>query len=497
MNKLIKLNSTNLTLLPSEVEVPAYNRSGIKTGIIHFGPGAFHRSHQAFYTHQVLQQNGSKDWGICDVGLLDSDKKIIDTLKEQDGLYTLITAEQDGSLKAMIIGSILEYLQAPDDRDAIIGKIADPDIRLITLTITEGGYNFDSNNGEFRITDSSIQYDLSHPDDPGTVYGYLTRGLKLRKDKGIQGLTIQSCDNIQKNGDLLKKMLLAYIREGEPSLEDWIREQVTFPNSMVDRITPQTRQTDIERLRSVYGIDDKWPVICEPYIQWISENNYACGRPEWESAGVKFVNDVAPYEKMKIRLLNAGHSLLGFIGALHGYIYIHETVHNQLYAELLRKFMDTEVTPVLDEVPGIDLDKYKDSLIERFGNQNIKDQVARICLQSSAKIPKFLIPTIRDQLSAGGPVMISALITAAWCRYVEGIDESGMRYDIEDDMKGILMEKAFLSRRDNLAFLKTESIFGDLISSEPFTEAYAFSLISIYSKGIDETVKNILKTPVS
>jgi len=263
---------------------------------------------------------------------------------------------------------------------------------------------------------------------------------------------------------------------------------------MVDRITPRTTQTDIDRLKSVYGIEDKWPVVCEPFIQWITEDKYSNGRPEWESVGVKFVNDVAPYEKMKIRLLNAGHSLLGFTGALYGYTYIHETVHDQLFAALLRKFMDTEVTPVLDEVPDIDLDKYKDSLIERFGNHNIRDQVARICLQSSAKIPKFLIPTIRDQLSAGGPVMISALITAAWCRFAEGIDEPGKRYEVEDDMKDILIEKAFLSRRDNLAFLRIESIFGDLIRSEPFTEAYTFSLNSIYNKGIAETIKNILKT---
>ncbi|HOX75132.1 MAG TPA: mannitol dehydrogenase family protein [Bacteroidales bacterium] len=492
--KIIKLNSAALKHLPGEVIVPAYDRSEIKTGIIHFGPGAFHRAHQAYYTDKILQKDGMKGWGICDVGLLHSDKKIINTLKDQDGLYTLLTAEHDGSLKARITGSIVGYIFAPENPGAVTDKIAGPDTRLITLTITEGGYNFDSNTGDFRMNEPLIQWDLSHPDEPRTVFGYLTWGLKLRKDKGIQGLTIQSCDNIQKNGNLLKKMLLEFVREAEPALEDWICEHVTFPNSMVDRITPRTTQTDIDRLKSVYGIEDKWPVVCEPFIQWITEDKYSNGRPEWESVGVKFVNDVAPYEKMKIRLLNAGHSLLGFTGALYGYTYIHETVHDQLFAALLRKFMDTEVTPVLDEVPDIDLDKYKDSLIERFGNHNIRDQVARICLQSSAKIPKFLIPTIRDQLSAGGPVMISALITAAWCRFAEGIDEPGKRYEVEDDMKDILIEKAFLSRRDNLAFLRIESIFGDLIRSEPFTEAYTFSLNSIYNKGIAETIKNILKT---
>jgi len=493
MKKTIKLNSENLSRLPSDVAVPAYHRSAMKTGIVHIGPGAFHRAHQAFYTDQVLQKGGIKEWGICVVGLLHSDKKIINTLKDQDGLYTLITADQDGSIKARVIGSIVEYLYAPENPGAITEKIANPDIRLITLTITEGGYNFSSNNGDFRINEPLIQWDLTHPDQPQTVFGFLARGLKLRRERGIEGLTIQSCDNIQKNGELLKKMLLTFVKEAEPELTGWINEHVPFPNSMVDRITPITRQTDIDKLKSVYGIEDNWPVICEPYIQWISEDKYSNGRPEWESAGVQFVQDVAPYEKMKIRLLNAGHSLLGFTGALHGYTYIHETVHDKLYSTLLRKFMDNEVTPVLDEVPGIDLNKYKDSLIERFGNQNIKDQVARICLQSSAKIPKFLLPTVRDQLKSGGSVLISALVIAAWCRYAEEIDESGKRYEIEDDMKDILQEKALLSYRDNLAFLNIESIFGDLISSKRFTEAYIHSLNSIYNEGIAESVKNILK----
>ena len=243
---------------------------------------------------------------------------------------------------------------------------------------------------------------------------------------------------------------------------------------MVDRITPVTTPSDIENLKSVYGIEDLWPVVCEPFIQWIIEDNYSNGRPDWESVGVQFVQDVSPFEKMKIRLLNAGHSLLGFTGALHGYTYIHEVVHDQLFAKFLRDFMDKEVTPVLDKVPGIDLNLYKDSLIERFGNSHIRDQVSRICLQSSAKIPKFLLPTIHEQLQAGGPIGRSATVIAAWCRYAEGIDEAG-KYIIKDDMKDILQEKALLSHQDHLAFLRIETIFGDLINSKKFTEAYVNS----------------------
>jgi mannitol 2-dehydrogenase len=397
--------------------------------------------------------------------------------------------EPSGTLVARIIGSIIEYLFAPENPDAVIEKMADPDIKIITLTITEGGYNFNSATGEFQIDEPLIQWELKNPENPKTVFGYITQALKRRRDRGTPGLTIQSCDNIQKNGDLLKRMLIAYVKEAEPGLTDWIEKQVTFPNSMVDRITPVTTQMDIENLKSAYGIEDAWPVVCEPFIQWIIEDNYSNGRPDWESAGAQFVQDVIPFEKMKIRLLNAGHSLLGFTGALHGYTYIHEVVNDQLFAKFLRDFMDKEVTPVLDEVPGINIGAYKDSLFERFGNSQIKDKVARICLQSSAKIPKFLLPTIREQLKVDGPIECSSLVIAAWCRYAEGIDEAGNKYPVEDEMRVILQEKALCSHQDPLSFLRIDSIFGDLIYSKKFTVTYVNALQCLYQKGVIACVK--------
>jgi len=492
MNKSIKINAINLPHLAGRITVPGYDRSVIKTGILHIGPGAFHRSHQAYYIDQILGESGTKDWGICDVGLLDTDIRIINALKEQDGLYTLMINEPDGSLRARIIGSIVQYLFAPENPGAVISKIADPDIKIITLTITEGGYNFDTYTGEFQINEPSIQWDLKYPDNPRTVFGYLTRGLKHRKSRGIAGVTIQSCDNIQKNGDLLKKMLISYVRQAEPELVSWIEKHVTFPNSMVDRITPSTRQSDIETLKSAFGIEDVWPVVCEPYIQWVIEDNYSNGRPCLESAGVQFASDVSPYEKMKIRLLNAGHSLLGFCGALYGYEFIHEAVNNSTFAKFLRYFMDDEVTPILDEVPGIDLDLYKDTLLERFGNACIKDQVSRICFQSSAKIPKFLLPTINEQLLKDGHIKCSALIIAAWCRYCEGKDEAGNNYNIEDEMIPVLKEKALLSHHDPLAFLQINTIFGDLINSGIFTRTYINALRILYDNGIIAGINELI-----
>jgi mannitol 2-dehydrogenase len=489
MHKIIKLNAENLHLLPRDVAIPDYKRSEIKTGVVHIGIGGFHRAHEAFYTDQVLQNNNSKNWGICGIALLDTDTKIYNVLKDQDGLYTLMITEPDGALTARVIGSVTEYLFAPENPGTAIEKMADPDIRIITLTITEGGYNFSAATGEFQINEPLIQWDLKNPENPKTVFGYITQALKRRRNRGIAGLTIQSCDNIQKNGDLLKRMLLAYVEAAEPRLTGWIEKHITFPNSMVDRITPVTTPSDIENLKSVYGIEDAWPVVCEPFIQWIIEDNYSNGRPAWESVGVQFVKDVSPFEKMKIRLLNAGHSLLGFTGALHSYTYIHEVVHDQLFAKFLRDFMDKEVTPILDEVPGIDLEAYKDKLFERFGNSRIRDKVARICLQSSAKIPKFLLPTVREQLKAGGPVNCSALVIAAWCRYCEGSDEAGNKYPVEDEMKEVLQEKALASHKDPLAFLRIETIFGDLIYSKRFTEAYVNALQCLYDKGVIACLK--------
>ena len=489
MTEIIKLNEKNLLFLPGQVAIPGYERSKIKAGIAHIGVGAFHRSHEAVYTDKVLHHKGNNGWGICGIGLLEKDIEICNVLSEQDGLYTLMIAGSDGNQTANVIGSIVECLYAPDNPDAVIEKLATPDIRLISLTITEGGYNFNASTGEFQMDEPLIQWDLKNPGSPRTVFGYITQALKRRRNRGIPGLTIQSCDNIQKNGDMLRKMLFAYVEEAEPGLTDWIKSHITFPNSMVDRITPATTSSDVEYLRSQFGIQDSWPVICEPFSQWVVEDNFSNGRPPWELAGVHFVSDVSPFEKMKIRLLNAGHSLLGLTGALCGYSYIHDIVHDRLFSGFLQEFMENEVTPVLDPVPGIDLNSYKANLLKRFGNPRIKDRVERICLQSSAKLPKFLFPTIKEQLEAGGPVECSALIVAAWCKYSEGYDESGNKITIEDEMKEILQERALQSHNDPLSFLRVDSLFGDLIKSERFTGAYTEALKNLYQSGIVECLK--------
>jgi mannitol 2-dehydrogenase len=473
MQQLYKLNSKNLPHIPREATLPAYDRSVIKTGIVHIGVGAFHRAHQAVYTDMLLQDPGNKGWGICGIGLLESDRKIIDQLVQQDGLYSVMITGPDGILTARVIGSLIECLYAPDDPQVVIEKMADPDVKIITLTITEGGYNFDSATGEFMINEPAVQADLKNPENPKTVFGYLTRALKQRMDRGLKGLTIQSCDNIPQNGDVLNRMLLTYVKEAEPGMAEWINNEIAFPNSMVDRITPVITLKDKENLKAVFSIDDACPVVCEPFMQWVIENNYANGRPSWESVGTKFVNDVAPYEKMKIRLLNAGHSLLGFLGTLSDCQTVDEAVSVPLIGDFLRSFMDRDVTPALGTVEGIDLTEYKDKLIQRFGNPYIKDKLLRICLDSSAKIPKFVLPTIRENLETGGEIKHGVAIIAAWCRYLELAGTPGHTYEIQDAQKEMLQKNALASvKQDPLAFIKTDTLFGDLVNSERFVTSY-------------------------
>lgn len=489
---MVKLSANNLSLLNEKVKIPAYNRSELKTGILHIGTGNFYRAHVAYYTDEILNRNNSS-WGICGVGILESDSVMYHALKSQEGLYTLMVREPNGILNIRIIGSVVENLFGPENPLTVIEKMADPDVKIISLTITEGGYNFDATTGSFIMSEPAIQWDLHHTDHPKTVFGYLTQALKRRRDRGLPGVTLLSCDNIQHNGDICRKMLMAFMKEAEPGLTEWTDNHITFPNSMVDRITPATPQSDINSLKVQYEIEDAWPVVCEPFIQWVIEDDFSNGRPLWESAGVQFLNDVSPYEKMKIRLLNAGHSLIGLLGSLIGYGSINEAVMDPLLGNILRKFMDDEVTPLLGEMEGIDLKMYKESLIQRFANPYLKDRLSRICSESSAKIPKFLLPTIKEQLVRGGSIKIGTLILAAWCHYLERAGTSGYNYEIKDSMSDILQQGALDSASgDPLAFVKIDAVFGDLVHSSRFLNTYIPMINSLRDHGIESVIRQVL-----
>lgn len=481
MTKCITLNQNNLPHLPESFIRPTYDRSKLKAGIIHIGVGGFHRSHEAYYTDELLSTSHSTEWGICGIGLREADREIGDRLKQQNYLYTLIVKHPNEQIENRVIGSIIDFILACDDSSAVINKMANEQTKIVSLTITEGGYHFNPVTNEFDFDHPDVQYDLANPATPKMVFGYLTAALKKRRDQGLSAFTIQSCDNIQHNGDITRKMLLAFAHKQDSDLAKWIEEEVRFPNAMVDRITPVTTPADIATLKES-GVDDAWPVVCEPFHQWVIEDAFSNGRPEWESVGAQFVPDVTPYETMKIRLLNAGHSVLGLLGSIHGYQTIDTCIADSLFATYLRRFMDVEVTPVLAPVEGIDLEEYKSTLIKRFGNPNVKDNLARICLESSAKLPTFLIPTIAENLKKGGGVKYAALVIAAWCYYSDkSISKDGIKLDIVDGMKAELHEAAAGTTKDKLSFLKLEGIFGKLVDSTIFTREYIRQIDALYA----------------
>lgn len=480
---LIPLNQRNITSIAAGIACPKYHRKAVKVGIVHIGVGGFHRSHQAYYMHQLLADTQNLGWGICGIGLREGDQKIANVLKSQDGLYTLITQHPDGKENCEVIGSIIDYIFAPKTPDLAIARMAHPDTKIVSLTITEGGYNFNPNTGDFNFDNSEIQHELHNPNEPKTVFGYLTLALKKRRDEGLPAFTILSCDNIQHNGEVARKMLLSFARKQDPSLSNWIENEVSFPNSMVDRITPVTPKSAIEFLENKYNLKDDWPIVCEPFIQWVIEDKFSNGRPPLEKLDVQFVADVTPYEKMKIRLLNAGHSVLGIPGAIHGHATINACMEDQFLASLMRQFMDKEVSPILGEIAGIDLTEYKNKLEERFANPNIKDGVSRICSESSAKLPKFLIPTIQENLLAGGNIKYGTFILALWCYYSDkGVDVNNNQIKIIDERKEALHQSAKQYQQDQFSFLRITDIFGNLLENKRFLKYYSKMIKAIYQE---------------
>lgn len=489
--KLLQINQKNLPLIAEKIKSPTYNRGQIKTGIVHIGVGGFHRAHQAYYIQQLLEKMGVVEWGICGVGIREADRKMYEVLRKQEGLYTLLVRHPDGKITTTIIGALTDMLLGVAQPEKVIDKMAHRDTKIVSLTITEGGYNFNSSTGAFNFENPVVQHDLAHPAKPQSVFGFLTAALRKRRAQHLPPFTILSCDNIQHNGKVARQMLLTFAKKQDADLADWIEEQVSFPNTMVDRITPVTSTADKEYLKNTYQINDEWPVTCEPFIQWVIEDDFSNGRPPLEKVGVQFVPDVTPYEKMKIRLLNAGHSVLGIPGAIHGHPTINACMEDVVFAKFMRQFMDKEATPVLDRVEGIDLTAYKDSIEQRFANPNIKDSVSRICSESSTKLPKFLIPTIQENLATGGSIEYGTLVLVAWCYYSDkGVNKHQQPLEIIDEMKNELHQTARETDQDPLAFLKQKEIFGDLVENERFTKCYREFVQKVY-EGVE--VRGLMK----
>ncbi|AEF42833.1 mannitol dehydrogenase family protein [Hoyosella subflava] len=490
----MQLSTATLGSLPATVSTPNYPRDEIGAGIIHFGVGGFHRAHQAMYIDTLLNAHKATSWGICGVGVMPGDKRMKDALDAQDGLYTLVSRHADGTWDARVIGSIVAYLYAPDDPEAVIEKMASPATRIVSLTVTEGGYNLQHDTGEFDTTNPAIQHDLTSGKAPATTFGLVIEALARRRERGMPSFTIMSCDNIEGNGHVARKVFTAYAELKEPPLADWMRANTRFPNSMVDRITPATTPDVTAQVADRLGIDDLWPVVAEPFTSWVLEDDFSDGRPDLDEAGVHIVDDVAPYELMKLRLLNASHQGLCYFAYLAGYRFVHDAASDPLFARFLLDYMNREATPTLKPVPGVDLDDYKQTLIERFSNPEIADTIARLCAESSDRIPKWLLPVIRENLAAGGDVRLSAAIVASWARYAEGVDEHGQPIEVVDQLRDSLMPLAQRQHEEPLAFVKNTSVFGTLAEEPRFIDAYRWTLNSLHRDGARATLE-ALTTP--
>jgi mannitol 2-dehydrogenase len=489
------LSQKTLSSLSASVSMPAYDRKGVRTGIVHIGVGGFHRSHEAMYIDRLLEQGKAEDWGICGVGVLPSDRRMAEVMAAQDGLYTLVVKHPDGTPEPRVVGSIVEYLLAPDDPEAVVEKMADAATRIVSLTVTEGGYNFSPVTGEFDAANPGVVADLQPGAVPRTAFGLVTEALVRRRHRGLPPFTVVSCDNIQGNGDVARRSFIAFAGLRDPALGAWVDREVPFPNSMVDRITPVTTDEDREEIRRRFGIEDGWPVVCEPFTQWVLEDRFSLGRPPLEDAGVQLVDDVEPYELMKLRLLNASHQALCYSAYLAGYRLVHEAAQDPLFQRFLLGYMEEEATPTLRPVPGIDLAEYRQNLIVRFSNPGVRDTVARLCADSSERIPKWLLPVVRENLVTGGEVRRSAVVVASWARYAEGTDEQGRPIAVVDPRRDALMARARRQREDPLAFLADRELFGDLVDDERFTSHYRAALDSLHERGARATLQAVTDRP--
>ena len=481
----------SLKSLPAEVEVPRYDRKAPARVIVHIGVGGFHRAHQATYLDDLRTLGNSPAWSLCGVALLKQDLRIYNVMKQQDCLYTVVRRSRLGD-SARVVGAITQILFAPEDSEAVLEKMASPECGIVTMTITEGGYYFHQGTGGFDHEHPDIVHDLRDPLHPVGVFGYLAEALDRRRRRGLRPFTLQSCDNLQGNGDVLKTMFLAFAQLRDPELAQWVAEKAAFPNSMVDGIVPVTTQELRDLVATKWGIEDQWPVVTETWRQWVIEDHFCDGRPEWEKVGAQMTHDVLPYEKMKLRLLNAGHQALGYIGLLCGHEFVHQTMEDERIRTLVRSMMDLEVTPLLSPVPGVDLEAYKSELIERFGNPAIGDQLSRIVTEGSARIPKFVLPSIVEALAQGRPIHRLAFTVAAWFRYLLGQD-GGKLLPINDPLAATLQDLARKGGTDPRPLLSRSDLFGNqLPNSKPFVDEVEKTLKSFAEKGTEASLNRVL-----
>lgn len=486
-----KLSLANLEQVEKTAGVPSYPRTTLTAGIVHFGVGNFHRAHQAVYLDALFNAGRNHDWAIVGAGVLPSDETMRVKLESQDYLTTVV--EQDNNRTgAHVTGAMIDYLK-PGDVAATVARLADPAIRIVSLTITEGGYFIDPASGVFNPAHPTIEADGANPENPKTVFGLIFAGLKARKEKGVAPFTVMSCDNIPGNGEVTHAAVSGLARLSDTDFADWIDANVAFPNGMVDRITPATGPREIGIVAEEYGIDDQWPVFCEAFKQWVLEDKFPLGRPALETVGVQFVSDVAPYEHMKIRILNGGHAAIAYPAALLDIHFVHEAMEDADIRAFLAKLEHEEIIPVIPPVPDTDLEDYFNLIEKRFSNPKIGDTIPRLAQDGSNRQPKFILPSTADRLRRGEDVVGLSLVSALWCRYFAGTSDSGKNIVFKDASADRLHAAAVKAKDDPAAFLALSDIFGEVAASELFRRRFAKALRTLWEKGTRATLRLYLQ----
>jgi fructuronate reductase/mannitol 2-dehydrogenase len=483
----VPLCDRTLTHLPQDISTPTYDRSALRPGIVHIGVGGFHRAHQAVYLDE-LARRGETGWGVLGVGL--HSRAIGEVLAGQDRLWTVVERAADGD-RATVVGALTGYLYAPDDPEAVLAALTDEATRVVSLTITGSGYRVDAHTGEFDAEDPHVARDLEDPGNPETVFGYLTEALDRRRQAGVTPFTVLSCDNMQSNGAAARTAVVSFARLRDDDLADWIDAHVAFPSSMVDRITPTTSPEDRDAVVAATGVDDRWPVITEPFRQWVVEDSFCNGRPPLDEVGVQFVADVSPYETVKTRLLNAGHTAIAYLGYLAGYRTTDEVMGDPVFRAFLTRLMAEEIAPGLPEVPGVDLAEYQATLLDRLSNPRMADQLARLSRRGSGKIPNYILPSVRAAMDDGRTHQLLCLAVAGWLRFLRGSDYDGAEVPIQGprpDLVPIAQEAG----TDAGPLLSQRSIFDHVGQDPRFADCVQQALDALDRQGPREVIEEYL-----
>ena len=488
-----RLSSATLAELPETLTRPGFVPAEHAAGIVHLGIGAFHRAHQAVYTDDVLAHSGG-DWRIVGVSL--RSQAVADQLNPQDGLYTVNVKDETGSAYR-VVGAVERVMYAPRDPEAVIGLMADPRTRIVSLTVTEKGYCHDPASGALNFSHPAIVADLENPERPESALGYLVEALSRRRSTALQPFTVLCCDNLPGNGPLVRGLVLELAARRDETLAAWIAEEAAFPATMIDRIVPATTDADREAAAAALGFDDCGLVVTEPFTQWVIEDWFCNTRPSWEDAGAQIVSEVEPFELAKLRLLNGSHSTIAYLGYLGGYDYVHQAMRDPAYRELVRYLMRIEIAPTLTPPEGFDLDRYQQDLMNRFSNPALNHRTYQIAMDGSQKLPQRLLGTVRDRLSADKGFAGLALAVAAWIRYVRGVDEHGARIVVQDPLGEVL---AALTRelesspdvvvRQVLGF--AEVFDNDLVEHESFVAEVTEAMHRLIKFGARETVNRFV-----